>query len=236
MRRIASVPLVFEPGTDWRYSVSTDVLGAVVASASGMTLPEAVARYVTGPLGMADTTFVVADPARLAAAYRDGEESATRMHEAGDTVPMGEPGVPFSPGRATDPEAWPSGGGGMSGTAADYARFLEAIRTGGAPVLSAASAELLTTHQIGDLRAWSEGEGWGHGLGAAVLLDPAAAGTPQHAGTWQWGGVLGAHWFVDPVEALTVVVLTNSSLAGVIGDFPVEFRDAIYGLGAASTN
>lgn len=236
MRRIASVPLVFEPGTEWRYSVSTDVLGAVVASASGMTLPEAVARYVTGPLGMEDTTFVVADPARLAAAYRDGAGPAARMREAGDTVPMGEPGVPFSPGRATDPGAWPSGGGGMSGTAADYARFLEAIRTGGAPILSAASAELLTTHQIGDLRAWSEGEGWGHSLGAAVLLDPAAAATPQNAGTWQWGGVLGAHWFVDPVAALTVVVLTNTSVAGVIGDFPFEVRDALYGVGAASTN
>lgn len=124
----------------------------------------------------------------------------------------------------------------MSGTAADYARFLEAIRTGGAPILSAASAELLTTHQIGDLRAWSEGEGWGHSLGAAVLLDPAAAATPQNAGTWQWGGVLGAHWFVDPVEALTVVVLTNTSVAGVIGDFPFEVRDALYGVGAASTN
>ncbi len=236
MRRIASVPLVFAPGTDWRYSVATDVLGAVVASASGTTLPEAVAHYVTGPLGMSDTTFVVTEPARLAAAYRDGAQVATRMREDGDTVPVSEEGVPFSPGRATDPDAWPSGGGGMSGTAADYARFLEVIRTGGAPILSPASAELLTTHQIGVRRAWSEGEGWGHGLGAAVLLDREAAGTPQNAGTWQWGGVLGAHWFVDPVEAPTVVVLTNTSIAGVIGEFPVEVRDAIYGVGAWSTN
>lgn len=234
--RIASVPLLFEPGTDWRYSVSTDVLGAVIARAAGMTLPEAVAHYVTRPLGMADTTFVVDEPARLATAYRDGEGAATRMREDGDTVPLGETGVPFSPGRATDPEAWPSGGGGMSGTAADYARFLEAIRTGGAPILSPASAELLTTHQIGGLRAWSEGEGWGHSLGAAVLLDPDAAGSPQNAGTWQWGGVLGTHWFVDPAEALTVVVLTNTSVAGVIGNFPPEVRDAIYGAGARSAN
>ncbi len=236
MRRIAALPLAYEPGTEWRYSVSTDVLGAVVARAAGMTLPEAVARYVTGPLGMADTTFVVAEPARLSAAYRDGQGPATRMREGGDTVPLGEAGIPFSPTRATDPHAWPSGGGGMSGTATDYARFLEAIRTGGAPILSPASAVLLTTHQIGDLRAWTEGEGWGHGLGAAVLLNPEAAGTPQSAGTWQWGGVLGAHWFVDPVEALTVVVLTNTSIAGVIGEFPAEVRDAIYGVGAWSTN
>lgn len=158
------------------------------------------------------------------------------MRDDGDTVPLGEAGIPFSPTRATDPDAWPSGGAGMSGTAADFGRFLEAIRTGGAPILSPASAKLFTTHQIGELRAWTEGDGWGHGHGAAVLLDAEAAGTPQNPGTWQWGGVLGAHWFVDPVAELTVVVLTNTSVAGVIGAFPAEVRDAIYGVGAVSTN
>jgi CubicO group peptidase (beta-lactamase class C family) len=229
MRRVAAMPLVHEPGTAWRYSVSTDVLGAVIERASGMRLPDAVARYVTGPLGMTDTAFVAVDPARLAAAYRDGEDAAVRMDVAGDRVPIGETGVPFSPARATNPDAWPSGGGGMSGTAADYARFLEAIRTGGAPILTPASARLFTTHAIGDLRAWTEGEGWGHGLGAAVLVDPDAAATPQTAGTWQWGGVLGTHWFVDPAKELTVVVMTNTSVAGVIGAFPMEVRNAVYG-------
>lgn len=229
IRRIASVPLIYEPGTQWRYSVSTDVLGAVIARAAGVTLPEAVARHVTGPLGMTDTAFVVSDPARLSAAYKDGAGAAERMRRDVDMIPFGDPGVAFSPARATDPGTWPSGGGGMSGTATDYVRFLEAIRTGGAPILSPASAKLFSTHQIGALRAWTEGEGWGHGLGAAVLLDPEAAGTRQSPGTWQWGGVLGAHWFVDPAKALTVVVLTNTSVAGVIGDFPGELRDAIYG-------
>lgn len=229
MRRIASVPLVHEPGEEWRYSVSTDVLGAIVGRAAGTTFPEAVAHYVTDPLGMSDTTFTVADEARLAAAYRDGSPVAARMREDGDTVPLGETGIPFSTQRATDPHAWPSGGAGMSGTASDYLRFLEAIRTGGAPILSKAATALFTTHQIGGLRAWTEGEGWGHGLGAAVLLDPKAAETPQSPGTWQWGGVLGSHWFVDPAEKLTVVVLTNTSVAGVIGEFPAELRSAIYG-------
>jgi CubicO group peptidase (beta-lactamase class C family) len=228
MRRIAAKPLVHEPGSDWRYSASTDVLGAVIAQASGMGLPEAVARRVTAPLGMTDTAFVAVDPARLAAAYRDGEGAAVRMAATGDRVPIGEAGVPFSPARATNPDAWPSGGGGLSGTAGDYARFLEAIRTGGAPILTPAAARLFAMHAIGDLRAWTEGEGWGHGLGAAVLVDPKAAGTPQSAGTWQWGGVLGTHWFVDPAARITAVVLTNTSVAGVIGAFPAEIRDAIY--------
>src|SRR5690606_39259733 len=82
---------------------------------------------------------------------------------------------------------------------------------------------------IGPLRAWTEGEGWGFGLGVAVLLDPEAAMTPQNPGTWQWGGALGAHWFVDPAERLAVVVLTNTALAGVMGPFPAQLRDAIYG-------
>lgn len=232
MRTIAGAPLFYEPGTEWRYSVSTDVLGAVIEAASGMTLPDAIDRYVTGPLGMSETAFVAVDAERLATAYRDGPARAERLDD-GDMIPVG---VSVWPSRTLDPSAWPSGGGGMSGTARDYLRFLEAIRNGGAPILSEESAKMLTSHQIGDLRALSEGPGWGHGLGAAVLLDPEAAGSPQSEGTWAWGGVLGTHWFVDPAEDLTVLVMTNTSVAGVIGAFPAEFRDAVYGVDALSTN
>lgn len=227
MRKLASMPLFYEPGTEWRYSLSTDVLGVVIEKAAGMTLPEAVKRYITDPLGMSDTTFVVKDAGRLAAAYRDGETKAMRMDDKRDFLPIGTR-PPVSPARALDPKAYPSGGAGMSGTAEDYLRFLEVIRTGGAPILGPESAAALTEHAVGDLRAWTEGEGWGFSLGNAVLLDPKAAATPQNAGTWQWGGALGSHWFVDPVAKLTVVVLTNTSIAGVIGAFPAEIRDAIY--------
>lgn len=230
LRRLASVPLFYEPGTEWRYSLSTDVLGAVIEKAAGLSLPEAVARYVTGPLAMEDTTFLVKDAARLAAAYKDGETKALRMNAKRDLLPLGT-GAAASPARALDPDAYPSGGGGMSGTAEDYLRFLEAIRTGGAPILNAQSASALAEHAVGDLRAWTEGEGWGFSLGSAVLLDPQAAGSPQNPGTWQWGGALGSHWFVDPKERLTAVVLTNTAVAGVIGEFPEEIRDAIYASG-----
>lgn len=228
LRRLASVPLFYEPGHDWRYSLAIDVLGGVIEKASGMTLPVAVARYVTGPLQMRDTGFRVTDPDRLAVAYRDGESRAERIPDKHGTIPVGINHPHFSPARALDAEAWPSGGGGMSGTADDYLQFLEAIRTGGGPVFGPEFADLFTHHAIGTLRAWSEGEGWGHSLGAAVLLDPAAARTPQQPGTWQWGGILGTHWFVDPGEALTVVVMTNTAIAGVIGEFPAQVRDAIY--------
>ena len=227
LRRLASAPLKFEPGTGWQYSLSTDVLGAVVEQAAGVPLPEAVARYITRPLGMRDTAFVPVDAARLARPYRDGKSRAVAMDADADVIPLG-PGVPFSPLRALDASSYASGGAGLCGTAGDYLRFLEAIRRGGTPILTPQSAAMLRKHAIGSLRAESEGPGWGFSLGAAVLLDPRAAETPQNAGTWQWGGVLGGHWFVDPVAGLAVVVLTNTAVAGVIGDFPAAVRDAIY--------
>lgn len=229
MRKIASVPLVYEPGMQWRYSVSTDVLGAVIEKAAGMTLSGAIAHYVTGPLHMTGTAFTVTETERLAAGYRDGETTAIRLNDDTDLIPLSAT-MPVSLNRNLDPAAYPSGGGGMSGTAGDYIRFLEAVRTGGAPIMSADSAAALATNAIGGLRAWTEGEGWGFSLGAAVVVDPEAARTPQHAGTYAWGGVFGSHWFVDPVDRLTVVVLTNTSLAGVMGEFPVEIRNAVYGV------
>ena len=70
--------------------------------------------------------------------------------------------------------------------------------------------------------------GWGFGFGAAVLRDPAAAGTPQAPGTWSWGGVYGHNWYVDPARRLSVVVLTNTAVAGMTGAFPEALRAAVY--------
>lgn len=133
LRELASVPLFYEPGTEWRYSLSTDILGAVIQKASGMTLPKAVEHHVTGPLGMDDTTFLVADIDRLAVAYKDGRDNALRMNGERDYLPVGD-GIAIAPGRALDPNAYPSAGGGMSGTAEEYLRFLEVMRMGGSPI------------------------------------------------------------------------------------------------------
>lgn len=227
-RHVAAAPLFYEPGTEWRYSIGIDVLGAVIEAASGQPLPALVERLVTAPLGMADTHFVVRDPQRLAAHYRDGKDLPVRMAGEADRIPLGEHGVEIWPDRFLSEAAYPSGGAGMSGTARDYLALLEAVRTGGGPVLSEKSAQLIGCHAIGELRAWTEGEGWGHGLGAAVLLDSEAARTPQNAGTFQWAGALGSHWFIDLTAQLSVVVLTNTSVAGMAGPFAEALRDAIY--------
>lgn len=227
LRRIATVPLSFEPGTAWEYSVGIDVLGAVLAKATGKTLPELVSENVTGKLGLKDTAFSVSDRARLAVAYGDAQPPV-RM-DGPHVVPFFDGVVSFAPDRIFDPASYASGGAGMAGTADDYISFLETLRKGGSPLLKADSVKLLSDNQIGDIVVTATPPGWGFSLGFSVLKDPAAAASPQSAGTWQWGGVYGQSWFVDPKRKLTVVALTNTAYAGMIGAFPDGVRDAIYG-------
>ena len=114
----------------------------------------------------------------------------------------------------------------MVGSGPDILRLLEAIRTGGKPILKGATAASMMRNQIDSLMG--SGPGTGFGFGGAVVVDPAAAHTPQSPGTWQWGGVYGHTWFVDPVRRLTVVALTNTAPEGLFGKFTTDLRDAVY--------
>jgi CubicO group peptidase (beta-lactamase class C family) len=233
LKRIAAAPLIFAPGAGWSYSVSMDVLGGVLAKATGKTLPALVEDFVTGPLGMRDTAFSVVDRARLAAAYADGKPEPVLMTDGISVawnLPMPFEGAAarFAPSRAFDPSSYPSGGAGMAGTADDFLKFLEAIRTGGAPILKPETVAAMTAPHIG-AEFETRGPGWGFGYGWAILVDPAKAATPQSAGTYQWGGAYGHHWFVDPAKALSVVAMTNTAFEGMSGPFVAEVRDAIYG-------
>ena len=225
VRRLASVPLFNKPGDAFRYSLSIDVLGAVLEKAAGKTLPQVVAETITQPLGMRDSGFWAKDPARLAVPYHDGKPAPAKMDDP-YSMPFGEGGrMTYSPSRALDPKAFPSGGAGMVGTAPDIMRLLEAVRAGGKPILKAETAASMMRNQIGSLLA---GPGTGFGFGGAVVVDPAASRTPQSPGTWQWGGVYGHSWFVDPARKLTVVALTNTALEGMWGKFTTDVRDAAY--------
>lgn len=226
LRRLGTAPLFSRPGEAWRYSLSIDVLGAVVEKASGKALPQTVAELVTQPLGMRDTTFWAKQPTRLATPYYDSKPAPERMADP-QSIPFGE-GIrlTYSPSRALDPNAYPSGGAGMVGTAPDFMRLLEAIRMGGQPILSAATAANMMRNQIGSLIGPQPGVGFG--FGGAVVVNPTAAHTPQSEGTWQWGGVYGHTWFVDPAQKLTVVAFTNTALEGLWGKFTTDLRDAVY--------
>ncbi|HEV7716572.1 MAG TPA: serine hydrolase domain-containing protein, partial [Steroidobacteraceae bacterium] len=209
-----------------RYSLSIDVLGGVVEKVTGKTLQQAVADLVTMPLGMRDTAFHTTDSARLAVAYVDAKPAPARMSDP-QAVPSPEGGeIVFSPSRALNSKAYPSGGGGMVGIAPDHMRFLEALRKGGAPVLSTSTAASMMRNQIGQLAGPLPGAGFG--FGGAVVVDPVAGLTPQSPGTWRWGGVYGHSWFVDPTRKLTVVAFTNTGLEGMWGKFTTDLRDAVY--------
>lgn len=228
LARLASVPLMFRPGEGWQYSLSLDVLGAVIERVSGRTLPEAVKQLVTGPLGMKDTDFVVRDAERLAAAYADGAEQPVRMGNP-HIVPFGDgAGIVFAPSRVFDSDSYPSGGTGMVGTAPEFLHFMETLRSSGGLLVKPDTAVAMMRNQVGDLSVNARGPGWGFGFGAAVLKDPKQAGSQQSAGAWGWGGVYGHSWFIDPAQKLTVVGLTNTAIEGMAGRFPTDLRNVVY--------
>lgn len=229
LRRIASVPLLYEPGTAWCYSLATDVLGALVERVQDAPLADAVHALVTGPLEMADTGFSASDPRRVATAYVQDLDRPHRLAE-GETVPVfdGTVGIAYSPRRIFDARAFPSAGAGMSGTAGDVLRLLEALRPGGSPGLLPADWIVQMARDQVPALALPNAPGCGFGLGFSVLRDPAEAGSPESAGTWRWGGAYGHSWFVDPARRLSAVALTNTLYEGMHGRFVTDLRDAIY--------
>ncbi|WP_238655402.1 serine hydrolase domain-containing protein [Paenibacillus piscarius] len=229
LHRLASVPLLYEPGKMWRYSIATDVLGAVIEKVTGMPLPEAVRMLVTHPLSMLDTGFKPVDTDRLTTAYADSADGEPRRLHDYDTIPFveGTAGFLLTPNRFTGKNAYPSGGAGMIGSAGDFLTLLEALRQGGNPILPKALVTEMTSNQIGNLEMpyWP---GRGFGLGFTLLKDPAAANTPESPGTWRMGGTYGHSWFVDPGEKLSVVAFTNTAIEGMSGRYTTELCEAVY--------
>jgi len=227
LRRLASLPLLFRPGSRFLYSLSTDVLGAIIERASDRSLPEIVARAVTDPLGMRASGFTPSDPELLATPYADGTDEPVRMVD-GIYVPFRGGGATFAPSRALDPRSYPSGGAGMVGTAEDFHVFLEALRTRH-PFAATRSIDAMFTDQIAPIASPILGDGWGYGYGAAVLRDSVRAAVPMNPGTVRWGGGFGHSWWVDPVARISVVLLTNTAFEGMTGRLRTDVIHAVYG-------
>lgn len=220
-----AIALAFAPGSRWGYSFATDLLGGVLAALHGGTLEDAVVHHVAGPLGMADARFHVTDPTRLAVAYAEHPGRPVRMPDPWVSADEERWRTVFSPGRIFNSKAFQSGGAGMAGTARDFLRLLEMLRSGGGSLLSPAMARAALSNQIGDL----EGEpGYRFTFVGGLIADPVAAMTVLPTGAIQWGGVYGNTWFIDPAERLTVVSLTNNALEGCNGAYPEMLRAAVY--------
>ena len=227
LTRLAGLPLLFKPGEAWGYSLATDVVGAIIEQASGVSLPQAIARWVTQPLAMSATGFVARDDQSLAVAYRDASSEPLRIGRA-DVLKLDSGQARLSATRVADPQAYPSAGAGLIGTAEDYLKLLECLRAGGAPLLSPASTASLLSNAICDLPISNRGPGWKFALGPMVLTDPGLARHKQGSGTWSWCGLYGCHYWVDPAAGISLVALTNTAVTGAWGGFADALVDALY--------
>ncbi|WP_121750140.1 serine hydrolase domain-containing protein [Streptomyces sp. E2N166] len=207
----ASLPLQFEPGTRWNYSVASNVLGRLVEVVSGQPLDSYFAERVLGPLGMTDTGFHVTDEqaGRLAELYGETDD--------GGIEPV--PGLPLR-GRPR----FLSGSGGLVSSAYDVHRFAELLRRrgelDGVRLLAPGTVDLMTRNHLpgdADLRAYGSrpahddpgNDGVGFGLGVSVVIDPARTQAPSGLGTYGWSGVATTTFWVDPGRDLTVQFMTQ---------------------------
>lgn len=226
LKRLASAPLVFSPGSDWLYSLAPDVLGAVAGKAYGSDFPTALSELVLKPLGMSDTVFSVpaSEKTRMAAPYYLDRGQLTRMSDEQFLTDAEGRYFHFSPQRAFYPSEYPSGGVGLVGTASDLMCLVEAIRTGVAPFAEKALMDKMSANQLKGGKMARPGIGFC--LGWGIIVDPVAAeNTPQSVGTLAWGGVYGSKWFADPAKKLSVVTMTTTALDEVVA---VDIRNAIY--------
>ncbi|MDR2459612.1 MAG: beta-lactamase family protein [Deltaproteobacteria bacterium] len=215
LERLARAPLLYTPGQSYSYSVSSDVLGAVISSAYGKTFSEAMEELVLLPLGIYDTGFIAKFPERLTTHYRSASPSPKRMSEP-ERFNLGSGRVlTLSPERALDPTNFPSGGCGMVGSAPDLLILLEAIRQDGGGIVSPAVMDSFYQDAIAPVKT-SPGEGFGASWG--VVLNPGAAKLPVGKGTVHWGGVYGHNWYVDRENGISIVLLTNTALKGMSGN------------------
>ena len=209
MRRFGALPLIHQPGERWMYNTGSDVLGVLIARASGQPFDVFLRERVFEPLGMNDTGFSVpaSQRQRLATSYLTNFE--TGALELND-----EPG-----GQWSEPPAFPSGAGGLVSTVDDYLAFAEMLLHKGVHrgerILSRPSVETMTCDQLtpaqkavsGIAPGFFESHGWGFGVAVSTRRVDVA----EPVGTYGWDGGLGTAWRNDPSEDLVTILLTQKA-------------------------
>ena len=208
---LGALPLEFSPGSAWNYSVATDVLGYLVSKISGMPFDEYLRSKIFEPLGMVDTAFHVSEDKarRFAQCYVTGNNGKIK---------------PVSGGRNfLQPTGAPSGGGGLVGTASDYMRFCDMLRQGGTGnghrLIGPKTLHLMRQNHLPGGKDLSElsvsmfseatYNGVGFGLGFAITHNPTQTLLAGSPGEYWWGGMASTAFWVDPVEDISVVFLTQ---------------------------
>lgn len=209
--RASDAPLKFDPGTNWEYSLSTDVLGRIVEVASGLTLEKFFYERFFRPLEMHDTHFALpkSKQNRLARLFTPNGEG---IREVG-SEPITAGFLKFSADYCLESNSFYSGGGGLVSTTTDYLRFLQMLlnegELDGKRVLQPETVRLMTQNHIGDLQLPFPGHGDGFGFGFGVLTDRGKDGDDASVGTFSWGGIFNTYYWVDPQEELIGVIMTQ---------------------------
>jgi CubicO group peptidase (beta-lactamase class C family) len=246
---LAQIPLICQPGSEWNYSVSIDVLGRLVEVWSGMTLEAFFSERLFTPLGMVDTGFHVASEKqdRFASLYAPKTGGGMSSVAAGEVDVFAAKPTGLKLQESANQSAYLkpatlfAGGGGLTGTIGDYARFTQMLLSGGEldgqRLLSRKTVQYMRTNQLPgncDMAAmgqpvWSETsyEGIGFGLGFAVVLDPIAASVVTSVGEHHWGGAASTFFWIDPEEDLYTILFTQLIPSST---YPIrrELRTAVY--------
>lgn len=218
IKRLAGLPFDSQPGEKYIYGFNTDILGHVVEKASGMSLAAFIKTRITDPLKMVDTHFYLPPDKvnRFTPVYGSTENGGIKLvQKAAENDYVKGPRVSYS------------GGAGLLATAEDYARFLQMLLNGGelegVRILSPKTVQLMTVNHVGDLYANGD---TGFGLGFWVIKDVGRAGEPGSVGAFGWGGAYYTTYWVDPVEKLVAVFMTQLLPSKL--DLHPKFRAAVY--------
>jgi len=220
LEALAKVPLARQPGTMWEYGLSTDVVGRVVESVSGMPLGRFLDERVFRPLGMKDTSFLVPPDKVKRLAQPLALDRAT--------------GKPITLHDVTVAPKNDAGGAGAAGTAMDYARFLQMLANGGYLdskwILAGTTVRLMTADHLGDIKPAIPllAPGYGFGLGFAIRRADGLSGVAGSAGEYNWGGAGGTMFWVDPREQLVAVLMTQAQPGPWQREFRELFRQLVY--------
>lgn len=228
--KLARLPLLHQPGEQWTYGLSIDVLGYLVEVVSGMSLDEFFQKRIFEPLGMEDTQFRVSpeQESRLAAAYTVGPDGG--LKRLGDEPVHGDGATIYSaPYPVQEDHQYLSGGGGLTSTVPDYYRFTQMLLNGGTlngvQLLSPKSVDLMTTDHVGNLV-----EDMGFGLGFGLTRSLAERGELGSVGSYFWGSFWYGTFFIDPAEDMIGISVAQKHPAGgaTLNDkFAILARQAI---------
>jgi CubicO group peptidase (beta-lactamase class C family) len=229
--KLARIPLLYQPGRGWTYSVSMDIQGYIIEKLSGQSLPDFMEQQIFKPLGMKDAGFFVPQDkrGRFVTLYQSNPKN--------ELVAVGRPGAP------SDYDKQPtmaSGGGGMVSTAEDYYRFAQMLANGGelngVRILAPASVQLMTSNHVpASLLTGEFGiglhvlrPGFGYGYNCAVVYDPAEANLPEGRGTFFWDGAAGTWFWVDPTNDVVFIGMIQRFLGPGSPNLEYLSRSLVY--------